>query len=96
MYQLVRSNGARWLRFDYRSPGTRKRNTLSLGTYPDVNLCMARGRRYEARKLLADGIDPRRQAQGHTHRRRRHVRGHRARVVRQAGSGLGMGTATPM
>jgi hypothetical protein len=37
---------------------TPKRNTLSLGVYPDVGLKDARQRRAWARKLLADGIDP--------------------------------------
>ena len=37
---------------------TGKRNTLGLGTYPDVSLRQARERREEARKQLADGIDP--------------------------------------
>ncbi|HEX7325193.1 MAG TPA: integrase arm-type DNA-binding domain-containing protein [Rhodanobacteraceae bacterium] len=58
MYLLVRPDGGRWWRFDYRRPGTPKRNTLSLGTFPDVSLRKARERREEARKLLADGIDP--------------------------------------
>jgi len=58
MYLLVKPDGAKWWRIDYRRPDTRKRNTLSLGTYPDVSLRKARDRRDEARKLLADGIDP--------------------------------------
>lgn len=58
LYLLVRPNRARWWRFDYRRPATHKRNTLSLGTYPDVSLRKARERRDEARRLLADGIDP--------------------------------------
>lgn len=58
MYLLVSPDGARWWRFDYRRPGSGKRNTLSLGTYPDVTLKRAREKRDEARKLLADGIDP--------------------------------------
>jgi len=58
MYLLVKPDGARWWRFDYRRPDTGKRNTLSLGTYPDVTLKRAREKRDDARKLLADGIDP--------------------------------------
>ena len=54
----MKPDGARWWRFDYRRPDTRKRNTLSPGTYPDVSLRKARDRRDEARKQLADGIDP--------------------------------------
>lgn len=58
MFLLVNPDGSRWWRFRYYRPGTGKRNTLSLGTFPDVSLRKARERRDEARKLLADGIDP--------------------------------------
>ncbi|MEO9078676.1 MAG: integrase arm-type DNA-binding domain-containing protein [Rhodanobacter sp.] len=58
MHLLVNPDGARWWRFDYRRPDTRKRNTLSLGTFPDVSLRKARDKRDEARALLADGVDP--------------------------------------
>ncbi|HJU07219.1 MAG TPA: Arm DNA-binding domain-containing protein, partial [Rhodanobacteraceae bacterium] len=58
MYLLVKPDGARWWRFDYRRPGIGKRNTLSLGIYPDVSLKRAREKRDDARKLLADGVDP--------------------------------------
>lgn len=58
MYLLVQPNGSRWWRMDYRRPGSGKRNTLSLGTFPDVSLKRAREKRDEARTLLADGIDP--------------------------------------
>lgn len=63
LYLLVRPSGARWWRFDYRRPDTGKRNTLSLGTFPEVSLKRARERREEARALLADGIDPGQQRQ---------------------------------
>jgi len=58
LYLLLRPNGARWWRWDYRRPVTAKRNTLSLGTYPDVSLAEARERHAAARKLLAAGVDP--------------------------------------
>jgi integrase len=58
MYLLVRPDGGRWWRLDYRRPDSGKRNTLSLGTFPDVSLKRAREKRDEARVLLADGIDP--------------------------------------
>lgn len=58
LYLLLRPDGARWWRWDYRRPITGKRNTLSLGTYPDVGLADAREKLAEARKLLASGIDP--------------------------------------
>lgn len=63
MYLLVKQDGAKWWRFDYRRPDTGKRNTLSLGTFPDVSLRKARERREEARALVADGIDPSEQRQ---------------------------------
>lgn len=58
LYLLLRSDSARWWRMDYRRPVTGKRNTLSLGVYPDVGLADARTKRDEARKLLAAGVDP--------------------------------------
>jgi integrase len=58
LYLILRPDGARWWRWDYARPITRKRNTLSLGTYPETGLKEARDRRDEARKLLAAGVDP--------------------------------------
>ncbi len=56
LYLLVTPNGGRWWRLKYRHGG--KEKLLSLGTYPDVGLKDARGRRDEARKQLAAGVDP--------------------------------------
>jgi integrase len=56
LYLLLNPNGSRWWRYDYRFAG--KRKTLSMGTYPDTGLADARGKRDEARKLLAAGVDP--------------------------------------
>lgn len=58
LYLLLRPDGARWWRWDYRRPATSRRNTLSLGTYPDTGLADARSKRDEARRLLAAGADP--------------------------------------
>ncbi|HSC11103.1 MAG TPA: integrase arm-type DNA-binding domain-containing protein [Rhodanobacteraceae bacterium] len=58
LFLLVQPNGSRWWRFKYRRPSTKKENLLSLGIYPDVSLKKARERRDDARKLIADGIDP--------------------------------------
>ncbi|NOS74750.1 MAG: DUF4102 domain-containing protein, partial [Methyloglobulus sp.] len=46
----------KWWRFKYRFGGNEK--GLSFGTYPEVSLDQARQRRDDARKLLADGVDP--------------------------------------
>jgi integrase len=55
MYLLVTPRSKFW-RFDYRYLG--KRKTLALGVYPDVTLAQARARCLEARKLIAEGVDP--------------------------------------
>jgi integrase len=56
MYLLVRPDGARYWRMDYRCRG--KRRTLALGVYPVVTLVGAREQRDAAKKQLASGIDP--------------------------------------
>lgn len=58
LYLLLRPDGARWWRWDYRRPVTGKRNTLSLGVYPSVGLAEARDKHQAAKKLLAAGVDP--------------------------------------
>lgn len=49
------TNGKLW-RFDYRYGN--KRKVIALGGYPAVSLADARQRREDAKKLLANGIDP--------------------------------------
>jgi integrase len=61
MYLLVKPDGARYWRMDYRFGG--KRRTLALGVYPEVSLLEAREKRVAARKLLETGIDPGQQKQ---------------------------------
>ncbi len=56
LYLEVSPNGGKWWRLKYRFNGKEKR--LSLGVYPDVSLKDARERRDDARKLVANGIDP--------------------------------------
>ena len=56
MYLELSSSGGKWWRWKYRFGGKEKR--LSLGTYPDVSLKAAREKRDEAKRLLADNIDP--------------------------------------
>lgn len=58
LFLLVNPNGGKWWRLKYRRPDTGKENLLSFGTFPDVSLKQARERRDEARKQLAEGIDP--------------------------------------
>ncbi len=53
---LVTPAGSRWWRLRFRVHG--KEKMLSLGTFPDVSLKLARERRDQARRDLANGIDP--------------------------------------
>jgi integrase len=53
---LFVKGGAHGWRFDYSIGGRRK--TLSLGTYPDTSLKLARQKADEYRKLVAEGTDP--------------------------------------
>ncbi len=56
MYLLVRPDGSRYWRLDYRYDG--KRKTLALGVYPEISLAEARKRRRDAKNRLAKGQDP--------------------------------------
>ena len=56
LYLLIRPNGSKLWRQDYRFAS--KDKTLSVGIYPDVSLKLARERRDEIRALVAQGIDP--------------------------------------
>ena len=53
---LVNPDGRKWWRFSYTFQG--KEKALSLGAYPAVSLKMARERRDDAHRLLAQGSDP--------------------------------------
>ena len=56
LYLEVSPKGGKWWRFKYQFEKKEKR--MSLGIYPDISLEMARQRREEARKLVAQGVDP--------------------------------------
>ncbi len=56
LYLELSASGGKWWRWKFRFGGKEKR--LSLGTYPDVSLKAAREKRDEAKKLLANNIDP--------------------------------------
>lgn len=56
LYLEVSPSGGKYWRFKYRINGKEKR--LSLGVYPDVSLKLARERRDNSRKQVAEGIDP--------------------------------------
>ncbi|MEE9913540.1 MAG: integrase arm-type DNA-binding domain-containing protein [Deltaproteobacteria bacterium] len=56
LYLLVTPTGGKLWRFKYRFNKQEKK--LALGSYPEISLLDARQRREDARKLLANGIDP--------------------------------------
>ncbi|MDR0776758.1 MAG: integrase arm-type DNA-binding domain-containing protein [Azonexus sp.] len=56
LFLLVSPSGGKLWRVSYRFEG--KQKTLALGSYPEITLADARHRRDEARKMLANGIDP--------------------------------------
>jgi len=56
LYLEVSPTGRKWWRFKYRYAGKEKR--ISLGVHPQVTLKEARDRRFQARKLLENHIDP--------------------------------------
>ncbi|WP_374474309.1 tyrosine-type recombinase/integrase [Arenimonas sp.] len=56
LYLLVNPSGSKLWRLKYRIGG--KEKLLALGAYPDVSLRQARDRRDDARRQIADGIDP--------------------------------------
>ncbi|WP_165078322.1 MULTISPECIES: integrase arm-type DNA-binding domain-containing protein [unclassified Desulfovibrio] len=61
LYLELAPSGGKWWRLKYRVEGKEKR--ISLGTYPTIGLKEARLRRDDAKRLLANGIDPSAQRQ---------------------------------
>lgn len=54
----IKPNGSKLWLFNYTRPFTKKRANISFGAYPDVTLARAREKGEEARKLLAQEVDP--------------------------------------
>ena len=54
--KLFVKGGSHGWRFDYSLDG--RRNTISLGTYPQTGLSAARKKAEELRKLISEGTDP--------------------------------------
>jgi integrase len=63
----IKPNGSKLWLFDYHRPYTKKRTCLSFGSFPELSLAEARGKRKAARELLAQDIDPKEQRE-ETHR----------------------------
>jgi len=56
LYLLVTPSGGKLWRFKYRFDGKEKK--IAFGAYPEISLLDARHRRDDARKLLANNVDP--------------------------------------
>lgn len=56
LYLFVSQAGGKHWRYDYRYAG--KRKTLSIGSFPEITLAMARQKHQDARRLLAEETDP--------------------------------------
>lgn len=56
LYLLVTRSGGKLWQFKYRFDGKEKK--LAFGSYPEVSLADARGKRESARRSVASGIDP--------------------------------------
>jgi len=54
----VKPNGSKLWLFNYFKPYTKKRTSLSFGSYPAISLADARVKRNAAKELLAKNIDP--------------------------------------
>jgi integrase len=56
LHLSIETNGSKLWRFRYQFD--RKEKMLSLGAFPEISLAAARTKRDDARKLVAEGIDP--------------------------------------
>lgn len=54
----IRPSGSRTWLFSYRQLVTKKRKNIAFGSYPEITLASARKLRFDARTLLASGVDP--------------------------------------
>ncbi|PHM42641.1 integrase [Xenorhabdus szentirmaii] len=66
LYLEVSSRGSKYWRMKYYRPTDKKEDRLAFGVYPAVSLADARAKRDEAKKLMAQGLDPK--AEKITHR----------------------------
>lgn len=54
----IKPNGSKLWLFDYRQPFTKKRKSISFGSFPELSLAQARAKRTTAKELLIQEIDP--------------------------------------
>ncbi|MBC8946865.1 MULTISPECIES: tyrosine-type recombinase/integrase [Xenorhabdus] len=64
LYLEVTARGSKYWRMKYYRPTDKKEDRLAFGVYPAVSLADARAKRDEAKKLMAQGIDPKAEKKG--------------------------------
>lgn len=64
LYLEVSPRGSKYWRMKYRRPSDKKEDRLAFGVYPVISLADARAKRDDAKKLLAQGIDPKAEQRG--------------------------------
>ncbi len=64
LYLEITTRGSKYWRMKYYRPTDKKEDRLAFGVYPTVSLADARARRDEAKKLIAQGIDPKAEKKG--------------------------------
>ncbi|ENR1380706.1 tyrosine-type recombinase/integrase [Yersinia intermedia] len=64
LYLEISPRGSKYWRMKYRRPSDKKEDRLAFGVYPAVGLADARAKRDDAKKLLAQGIDPKAEQKG--------------------------------
>ncbi|CCW32657.1 integrase arm-type DNA-binding domain-containing protein [Xenorhabdus nematophila] len=64
LYLEITSRGSKYWRMKYRRPTDKKEDRLAFGVYPVVSLADARAKRDEAKKLIAQGADPKAEKKG--------------------------------
>ncbi|MDC9594055.1 tyrosine-type recombinase/integrase [Xenorhabdus sp. IM139775] len=64
LYLEITPRGSKYWRMKYYRPTDKKEDRLAFGVYPVVSLADARTKRDEAKKLLAQGIDPKAEKKG--------------------------------
>nr|WP_314985636.1 integrase domain-containing protein [uncultured Pantoea sp.] len=63
LFMVVKTTGKKLWRFRYQRPATKQRTMMGLGAFPALSLANARRLRADYLSLLANGIDPQKQAE---------------------------------
>lgn len=73
LYLEITAHGSKYWRMKYRRPIDKKEDRLAFGVYPIISLADARAKRDEAKKLIAQGIDPKAEKKTRTLNQRENI-----------------------